>query len=112
MEEKANIIETLIEKIEAYGKTSIDLFKLKVIEKAAETVSSFVVGSTVVILAIIFLLFGNVALAYWLGEILGRTFLGFLIVAGFYFFLVILIGFVFNKSFKKAIGNKVVRKLS
>lgn len=112
MEEKTGIIESLIEKVEAYGKTSIELIKLKIIEKAAETVSSFVLSSTVIFLGIIFLLFANVGLAYWLGSVFGKTYLGFLAVAGFYLLLILLFSFVFNKSIKKSIENSIVKKMS
>ena len=41
MEEKSQIIETLIEKATDYGKTSIEVSKLKALVKASDAVSSF-----------------------------------------------------------------------
>lgn len=112
MEEKHGVIDELIEKVEAYGKSSIELFKLKIIEKIAETTSSLVLSTTVIFFGIIFLLFANVGLAFWLGSILNKTYLGFLIVAGFYLLLVLLFSFVFNKGVKKTIENAIVKKMS
>ena len=42
MEDKIDYIEPLLQRAEQYGRTSIELFKLKALDKAAGVVSAFV----------------------------------------------------------------------
>ncbi len=42
MEDKLNFIEPLFERVEEYGKTSYELFKLKTIDKTSNILSTFV----------------------------------------------------------------------
>jgi len=111
MEEKANLLETLIERVEDYGKTSIELLKLKAVDKLSDVVSALIPGSVVVLMMLTFLLFLNLGLAFWLGEILGKTFYGFFIIAGFYILIVIVIHFFMNKWLKKRIGDFIIKQM-
>jgi len=40
MEDSANLLETLLERVTEYGKTSIELVKLKTLDKTTDIVSS------------------------------------------------------------------------
>ena len=71
MEENQNTIESLFERVVEYGKTSLELVKLKVVDKITDLVSSLVPNSVVFILIMVFVLFLNLGLAFWLGEIIG-----------------------------------------
>ena len=84
MEEKATLIESLFEKAEAYAKTNVDLFKLKAIDKSADVVSTLVAKLVVVMVVALIVLMVNIALALWLGELLGKSYYGFIIIAFFY----------------------------
>ena len=75
MEENTKLLESLLEKASDYGKTSFELVKLKTIDKTADVVSSMVPHSVVFVLIALFMLFLNLGLALWLGDILGHSFL-------------------------------------
>lgn len=111
MENNSKMIESLFERAADYGKTSYELVKLKLIDKTSDTVSSILPHSIVVILIASFLVFFNLGLAFWLGEILGRIFYGFFIVAGFYGFTGIIMHFFFHKWLKKRISNYIIKML-
>lgn len=111
MEEKSQIIETLIEKATDYGKTSIELIKLKALEKTSDAVSSFVPQIVVFFLFASFLLLINIGLAIWLGEIFGEISYGFFAVGAFYGLLSILLHFFLNKWLKKIIRNNIIKLL-
>jgi hypothetical protein len=111
MEENAKLLETLLERATEYGQTSIDLVKLKTLDKTTDIVSSFIPLSVVILFIVSFLLFLNLGIAFWLGEILGKTFYGFFIVAAFYFLAGILIHLFLNKWIKKLVGDYLVRRL-
>ena len=111
MEENTKILESLIESATEYGKTSIELVKLKALDKTTDIVSSLIPFSVVIILLITFLLFLNLGIALWLGEILGKPFYGFFAVAGFYILTGIIIHFFLNKWIKPIVGDFFVRRM-
>ncbi|HMI06601.1 MAG TPA: hypothetical protein VK528_03570 [Flavobacterium sp.] len=85
MKDKVIIVEMLVEKIEQYAKTSVELYKLKAIDKTTDVFTSVI--SRIVIIAIIalFFLLVTLGLCFYLGDVLGRTYYGFFAVAGIYF---------------------------
>ena len=111
MEDTSKIIETLYEKATEFGKAGYELGKLKVVDKTSDVVSSFIPHSLVFILAASFLIFLNLGIAIWLGEILGRIFYGFFVVAGFYGLAGIFVHFFMHKRLKTLIGNNIIKSL-
>lgn len=109
MDAKINLMEPLLERAELYGKTSIELLKLQTLDKAADFVSS-VASRSLLALAISFFAFMlNVAIALWLGEMLGKYYYGFLVVA-FFHILAAIILLLIHPFIKLRIGNSIIRK--
>jgi fatty acid desaturase len=111
MEDHTKLIESLFERATDYGKTSIELVKLQAVDKTSDVVSSFVPHSVVFVLIASFLLFLNLGIAFWLGEILGKIFYGFFVVAGFYIVAGMIIHFFMHKWIKKLVRNYIVKLL-
>jgi hypothetical protein len=111
MEDNKKLVESLLEKATEYGKTSYELVKLKVLDKTSDVVSTFIPHSVVFILIASFMLFLNLGLAFWLGEILGKTFYGFFVIAGFYVITGIVIHFFMHKWLKKIVGNYFIKQV-
>jgi hypothetical protein len=111
MEENARLIESLLEKATEYAKTSFELVKLKALDKTSDVVSSLIPHSVVVSLIASFLLFLNLGIAFWLGEILGKTFYGFFVVAAFYVVAGIVIHFFMHKWIKKLVRNYFIKQV-
>jgi hypothetical protein len=111
MEDNEKLIESLLERAGDYGKATLELVKLKAIDKVSETVSSFVPFAFVAVIIYIFLLFLNLGLAFWLGEILGKTFLGFLVVAGFYCIVGVVVHFLLHKWLKRHVSDFIVKNM-
>jgi hypothetical protein len=111
MEENQNTIESLYERVVEYSKTSLELVKLKVIDKITDLVSSLVPNSVVFILIMVFVLFLNLGLAFWLGEIIGKTYYGFFIVAGFYGIVGVIVHFFLHKRLKKNTGDYLIKQI-
>lgn len=110
MEDIGKQIETLFKRTVEYGETTLELTKLKAVEKVSDigaSLSSIIIAYTVIIL---FILFASLSLAIWLGEILGKIYLGFFAVAAIYGLLVILIQLFLGKWIKKLIGNYIIKK--
>jgi len=111
MEDNAKLIESLLEKTVEYGKTSLELAKLKALDKTADVVSSFIPHTVVFVFIASFLLLFNLGLAIWLGEILGKIYYGFFVVAGFYGIISIVLHFFFHKRFKKILSNYFIKQV-
>jgi hypothetical protein len=111
MEENSNLLETLLERASEYGKTSIDLVKLKALDKTTEIVSSVIPLSVVILLVASSMLFLNLGLAFWLGEVLGKIYYGFFIVAAFYVLAGIFIHFFLHKWIKRLVGDYFIKRV-
>src|SRR5512133_3008167 len=111
MEDNVNLLELLLERATDYGKTSFELVKLKALDKATDIVSSLIPLSVFILLISAFLLFLNLGIALWLGEVLGKIFYGFFIVAAFYIFTGLIFRFLLNKWIKQLIGNYFVKRM-
>lgn len=101
----------LIGKAEDFTKISIDLLKLKMVEKTADVVSSVTSGFVVILIVAMFILFLNIGLGLWIGELLHSAYLGFLIVSGFYLIVTIAVYFNQNRLLKNPISDTIVMKL-
>ena len=111
MEDNTKLLEALLESATEYGKSTIELVKLKTLDKTTDVVSSLVPQSLVFILISTFLLFLNLGLALWLGDILGKTFYGFFVVAAFYIVVGSIIHLFMHKWIKKHVGNYIVKRI-
>jgi phosphoglycerol transferase MdoB-like AlkP superfamily enzyme len=111
MDNDRSTIEMLIERAENYVKTSIELAKLKAIDKFAEIISSLASIIIVSIVVGMFLMLTNLGLAFWIGEMLGNIYYGFFTMAGFYL-VIALIFILFKKSMLKIpVSNIIITQI-
>jgi len=111
MKEIENILDPLLEKAEDFGKTSLELLKLKAVDKASDIVSTLIPIMIVVVFTIIFVLFVNLGIAFWLGAMWNSVYLGFFAVAAFYILCGMVIHFVLHDRLKERIRNTVIKLL-
>jgi hypothetical protein len=111
MNDKATPIELLFEKAEDYSKTSIELLKLNTIDKTADVVSSLAVQVAQVMVVALFTLVINIGIALWVGEMLGKAYYGFFIVAGFYAITCIILYFFGQRWIKVPLNNSIIARL-
>lgn len=109
MEDNTKPLESLLERAAEYGRTSFELAKLKALDKTTEAVSSLAPNTVVFVLIAVFMLFLNLGLAFWLGEVLGRIYYGFFVVAAFYGFVTIVVHLFLHNSIKKLVGDYFVK---
>ena len=91
MQTQTNAVEDLFSKTTDYLETKVELLELKAVSKISNIASSFVSGFVMGIVILVFLLFFNIGIAFWLGALFGKTYLGFLAVAGFYLLVFIIV---------------------
>ena len=110
MDSQTNLIEPLLEKVETYAKTSFELLRLKALAKTADVTSTLFARSLFILLVSFFAFTINIAVALWLGDVLGKNYYGFLIVAGFYALASIIL-LIVHPSIKIRVNNTIIRQL-
>lgn len=84
-------VKHLIDQLKVYINLRIDYARLHVAEFLIRFFSGMVLWLVVFLFLFFVLVFGSFAFAYWFGEITGKLWLGFVIIAGFYVFLALMI---------------------
>lgn len=82
--------EELAGTVKDYVNTRIELVKLNTVEKSSGIIATVIAGLIVAAVFLFFLVFISIALAFGLGEWIGKPWAGFLIVA----FLYLVIGII------------------
>lgn len=104
-------LEMLLEKAEDCGKTTLELVKLKAINSSADVISSFAVKITLITVIALFLFIINMGVALWIGDLLGKSYYGFFVVAAFYGLLAILLRSYMHRWIKVPISNFIIAQM-
>lgn len=112
MEEKATMMESFFEKVEEYSKTNISLFKLKAIDKTADVVSTIVAKIAILIVIMLAVVLLNIALSLWIGESLGKSYYGFIIVAAFYVLIALILHLSGKTILKSPTNNYIILQMT
>jgi hypothetical protein len=110
MEDKV-LVNNLLEKAESYGKTTLELIKLKTVDKVADGTSSLVAWFAVIVALILFFTALNIGIALLIGDMLGKSWLGFFVVAGFYALIALILYIFRNRWIKKPVGETIINQL-
>ena len=110
MESKTNLFDPLLERAEAYSKSSFELLKLKTLEKTADVSSTLASRSLLTIVLAFFALTINIAIALWLGELMGKIYYGFLVVAACYALAGIVL-LILHPFIKAGVNNVIIKQL-
>lgn len=103
--------QSLIDKIKEYVTVRIELATLSATEKGSHLFASIVTDSILAILMIFVFLFGSLGLGFYLSEIIGNTYVGFFIIAGFYLLIGLIIFAIKDSYIQKKIANRVIKKV-
>ena len=110
METPSEHIEYLFKNTSRYLENKTELYKLKLIDKSSDIVSSVVEKIMIFVIAMIFFFFFNVALALLIGYWLGHSFWGFFIIAALYGIAGLFIHFSKDKLIRTPITNSLIEK--
>ena len=105
------ILESLLKKAENYAKTSLELYRLKEINKLTDIMSTSISRGVAIILFSLFIITANIGVALWLGDVLGKVYYGFFCVAGFYGFLGVLVYYFLHNYIKSRVNNSIIEQL-
>lgn len=110
MEQKSTLLTDLIQIIESYMKTNLEILKLKAISRSSDVVSSIMLKLIVFIFVSIMIFLINIGLALWIGQLLGELSLGFFAVAAFYVLVAMLL-ILFPNIIKSPFRNAIILKM-
>jgi hypothetical protein len=110
MKEDPNLFDGLFKRVTEFSVTYIELLKLKSINRIIKVISGIFPDFIVSTFFVLFLLFINLGLALWLGDVLGKIYLGFLIIGVFYFIVGLVTRFFFRGWIKKVTANYFIRQ--
>ncbi len=94
--------------VKGFIRLKLDLYKLMIVEAAAQLISSLMISLVVILLSMFFLFFLGLAFVYWYGEVAEHTYVGALIVTAFYLVVSIIV-FIFRD---KLFVNPLISKLT
>jgi hypothetical protein len=103
----SNNIESLFERAGEYLETRVDLYQLKAVDKTSDILSTVISKMIVLLVFTMFIFIINIGIALYLGELLGRAYYGFFVLAGFY----LIAGLVFKSYRKKWLKEPLTDKL-
>lgn len=104
-------IQSLLDRAKDYADTRIELMKLKAIDKSADVVSSAASGLVTAVVFIFFFITLNLGLGFLLGELLGKVYYGFFVLAAIYFITGLLFKAYGKKWIKDPVSDKLIKKL-
>ena len=99
MQEENNDFEKIGNNVREYINTRYNILILKITQKTANIGSQVTAIVLIGMMVGIFLLFINIAIAFYISSLLNNNYMGFFIVSGFYFLLT----FIFIIGRKKLI---------
>lgn len=102
-------IELLLEKVKDYIETRIELLKLRAIDKSSGILATVISVFVLAIFSIFFLILLSIGLALWIGELLGKSYYGFFIVALVYIIIGLVIFFSRNKWIKPPVESMMIK---
>ncbi len=108
METPTIVIESLIEKVEEYGKTTIELTKLKLLQSTTTIVTALLARLSVFFLITLFVLVLSIGIALLLGEMLGKSYYGFFVVSVLYLIAGIVCHFFLHKWIKSPVSDLII----
>lgn len=108
---KPDSISDLAKEAGVYLEAKTELWKLKAADKTTEALSTVASQLILVIVAIMILFALSIGVALWIGAWIGKNYIGFFIVAGFYLLIGLLIYANRNTWLKTPMYNNIINQL-
>jgi len=101
----------LADHVEDFATTFYKLTVVKLTQKVTNVASNLLLVLSIAFFGFLIVLFGGVALAFWLGDLVGSLAGGFLITAGFFFIVLLIIAAIRKKVVFPYIRNLIISKI-
>jgi hypothetical protein len=111
MSDTAVSFQSFLEKSQDYLETKVELAKLKAIDKSSDVLSTLIVLVSMIFAGLLAFLFISIALALYLGFLVGSAHAGFFIMGGFYAVILLLLFLRRDKWIKTPVTNLIIKKM-
>ena len=111
MEQETTGISGLVNAAKEYVNTRVELAKLSAAEKTSLVISDLVAGAIVVVVFLFVLFFASIAGAIALSGWIGKPWSGYLVVAGIYGLIGIVVWSSKEKMIRIPVMNKIIHQL-
>lgn len=105
------LIKSLISLVKDYGHNRLELLKLKAVDKTAKFFSALVSSILLFVIFFTFILVFNIGLALWIGDLVGKPYIGFLLVSLLYVIAGLVIFLLRKTWLKPLIASIIIRKI-
>ena len=102
--------QKVFDKVKEYVKVRTELSILTALDKGTQLFANLLTDGLVLILIILAGLFGSLALCFYLSELMGNSYVGFLIVAGIYLLGALILISIKDNYLEKRIINRLIAK--
>jgi len=110
MEEKGKI-HKLVDSAGNYIESSIDILKLQTADRISKILASVISDCLMIMVVFMCILFVSLGLAFFLADMIGSTYAGFMMTGGIY----LLIGFILlmmkSNGMEKFFRNRIIQKM-
>lgn len=111
MEKTFAKVEEMAEHVKEYVNNHIASVKLNVAEKTSGVLANIIAMAVALMVFVFFIVFTSVALAFVFAKLTGEYYWGFLIVAGIYLLIGLLVWTMREKLLKLPIMNAILQQL-
>ncbi len=111
MEKTFAKVEEMAETMKTYLNSKLDGIKLSAAEKSSTVLANIIAATVVAIVFLFFVVFASISMAIGLGYWIGSLWAGFLIVAGLYLFIGIIVWAAKERIIRLPIMNAIIQQL-
>jgi hypothetical protein len=111
MEPRSELFEVLFDKIKEFGLNTYELSKLKALDTFTVVASSLISRLIVILVFAMFVLILNIGLGLYLGEILGKVYYGFFVVAAIDLVAGIILHYYLHKWIRKPLSDSIISEV-
>lgn len=110
MKDKVILIEMLYDKFEQYTKTSVELYKLKAIDKTTDVLATLIAKLVLAVFFTLFFILITIGLALYIGDLLGKSYLGFFVLALIYGIIALILKINSKKILENRLNDYLVKQ--
>ena len=105
-----SLIESVFSQSKDYIDNRLELYKLKLIDKTSSVASSVISGLALFVVFFMFFVVLNIGIALLIGDLVGKSYVGFLILAAFYAIVGLVLFSKRDKIFKTPVTKMIIGK--
>jgi hypothetical protein len=102
-------VEELTENLNKYVKTNLDLIKCQATERSCDIGSKLIVNLILLLVTVLLVLFSSLGISFYLSEYYGNSSIGFIIVAGFYLIIGLILLMGKKSLIERPLRDKMIR---